>query len=169
MKRFLKKIYFFFLLVSLFFPDYLLSQNSPLVPFSLVYPLMGPQLSSSYGMRRHPIIKYMNKQHSGVDLAAPAYSHVRAVAKGRVVYADRYAGYGKLVTIVHDSGWTSIYGHLNEIRVNTGQNVTAGQIIGRLGSTGMSTGPHLHFEWRKDNVPVDPLKVLPTLASEASG
>lgn len=120
-------------------------------------------------MRRHPVLRRMDRKHNGVDLAAPEYAHVRAVAAGIVVFADQYAGYGKLVTIKHEKGYTSLYGHLAEILVNTGQRVRAGELIGRLGSTGMSTGPHLHFEWRINGKPVDPLRVFPALAEGAEG
>ncbi len=82
---------------------------------------------------------------------------------------DKYYGYGKLITIQHENGCVSMYGHLNEFRVNIGQKVAAGEIIGRLGSTGMSTGPHLHFEWRKNGVAVDPLVEFPDLAKDADG
>ncbi len=134
----------------------------------VVFPLIEPRLSSTYGPRRHPVKKY-NKHHNGVDLAAPKNSHVRAVKAGLVIFADAYAGFGKLVTIQHSDGYVSLYGHLNDILVNPGQKVAAGELLGRVGSTGLATGPHLHFEWRKDGQPVDPLKVFPFLAEDAEG
>ena len=134
----------------------------------VVFPLMAPRLSSKYGPRTHPVKKVV-RHHQGVDLAAPKYAHVRAVLEGRVVFADSYAGYGKLVTIKHLEGYTSLYGHLHEIRVNPGQMVKAGEIIGRVGSTGLATGPHLHFEWRRGGKSIDPLKVFPALAENAAG
>ena len=155
---------FFLLLLPAFAPAVAYSELTP----PIVFPLLAPQVSSKYGMRIHPIRKFSAK-HNGVDLAAPEYSHVRAVLPGRVVYVDKYFGYGKLITIEHENGCVSMYGHLNEFLVNLGQRVTAGQLIGRLGSTGMSTGPHLHLEWRKNGVPVDPLKEFPSLAKEAEG
>ncbi|MCB0322088.1 MAG: M23 family metallopeptidase [Bdellovibrionales bacterium] len=135
---------------------------------TIVFPLMAPRLSSTYGVREHPIRK-VHRHHNGVDLAAPVNAHVRAVAPGKVVFADSYAGYGKLVTIQHDNGFTSLYGHLHEIRVDPGELVNAGDIIGRVGSTGVATGPHLHFEWRHHGEPMDPLEVFPSLARDAEG
>ncbi len=135
---------------------------------SIVFPIMTPRLSSGFGRRIHPIRRF-SSSHQGVDLAAPLNSPVRAVTKGRVVFADRYKGYGKLVTIQHSDGYTSHYGHLNEIRVNPGDTVTAGQIIGGVGSTGASTGPHLHFEWRHHGMAYDPLLYFPDLTSPSQG
>ncbi len=134
----------------------------------VVFPLMSPKLSSKFGTRTHPVKKVV-RHHNGVDLAAPHYSHVRAVLEGRVVFADSYAGFGKLVTIKHADGYISLYGHLAEVSVNPGQKVNAGEIIGRVGSTGLATGPHLHFEWRQNGKSIDPLKVFPALASQAAG
>jgi murein DD-endopeptidase MepM/ murein hydrolase activator NlpD len=144
------------------------------VPYGLfassqvVFPLLAPKLSSSYGNRKHPVNRYV-RHHNGVDLAAPESSHVRAVLNGRVVFADSYSGYGKLVTILHADGYSSLYGHLDEINVNPGQIVSAGELIGRVGSTGVATGPHLHFEWRLNGKPLDPLKVFPALIEKAEG
>lgn len=134
----------------------------------VVFPLMAPRISSKYGKRKHPIHR-VSKHHNGIDLASPKGAHVRVVLGGTVVFAGRYKGYGKLVTVRHEEGYTSLYGHLNEIRVEPGEIVNAGQIVGRVGSTGQATGPHLHFEWRKNNVPIDPLTVFPSLGSKASG
>lgn len=134
----------------------------------LVFPVMAPKLSSGYGLRKHPIQRY-SKHHNGVDLSAPENSHVRSVAAGRVLFADTYAGYGKLVTVEHKGGYVSLYGHLHEILVNPGQVIKAGEIVGRVGSTGMATGPHLHFEWRHNGRPIDPLKVFPHLTSPPLG
>ena len=135
----------------------------------VVFPLMAPRLSSKYGKRSHPVRKVV-RHHHGVDLAAPKNSHIpRAVAKGRVIFADRYSGFGKLVTISHGDSYTSLYGHLAEILVNPGDMVKPGQLIGRVGSTGLATGPHLHFEWRKGGKSVDPLSVFPGLAGKAAG
>ncbi len=135
---------------------------------AVVFPIMAPKLSSGYGDRKHPVYR-STRHHNGVDLAAPENSHVRAIASGTVVFADHYAGFGKLVTIKHKAGYSSLYGHLSEIRVNPGDRIKAGDILGRVGSTGNVTGPHLHFEWRRKGAPIDPLKVFPALASEAEG
>ncbi|MBL7663134.1 M23 family metallopeptidase [bacterium] len=133
-----------------------------------VFPLMAAKLSSKYGTRKHPVYRYV-RHHNGVDLQAPEGSHVRAVKNGQIVFADNYAGYGKLVTIDHGNGYASLYGHLDEILVNPGTIVKAGTLIGRVGSTGISSGPHLHFEWRQNGKSIDPLKVFPNLTSSAAG
>ena len=135
---------------------------------AVVFPIMAPRLSSGYGKRTHPIY-HSTRHHKGVDLAAPENAHVRAIATGTVVFADEYGGYGKLVTVKHKAGYSSLYGHLSEIRVNPGERIKAGDIVGRVGSTGNVTGPHLHFEWRHQGEPIDPLTVFPALAAEAEG
>lgn len=135
---------------------------------SYVYPVMAPRLSSGYGMRVHPILRF-SRTHQGIDLAAPLGSPVRAVADGVVVFADPYQGYGKLVLIKHARGMTSHYGHCDKIRVSPGQHVKAGEIVAYVGSSGMSTGPHLHFEIRFNGRAVDPERIIPGLASAAEG
>jgi len=133
-----------------------------------VFPLTGHRISSKFGNRYHPIKKYTRK-HTGVDLAAPSSAHIRTVAAGKVVFAGRHGSYGKLVTVLHEDDYSSLYGHLDEILVNVGDVLKAGQIVGRLGTTGASTGPHLHFEWRRSGVPLNPMKVLPELADKSEG
>lgn len=134
----------------------------------LVYPLMAPRISSEFGMRKHPIRKVM-RHHDGMDLAAPLGAQVRAIADGVVVYADPYAGYGNLVVIMHKAGITTHYGHLSKIDVQPGKHVRAGQIIATVGSTGISTGPHLHLEVRINGEAVDPEIVVPNLTEDAQG
>ena len=134
----------------------------------IVFPLLAPRLSSGYGLRNHPIKKVI-KHHNGVDLAAPEKSHVRAIAGGMVVFAGELKGYGKIVTIKHPDDYISIYGHLSSISVVVGEVLSSGTLIGRVGSTGHVTGPHLHFEWRKGSRSIDPLKVFPDLAKEPVG
>jgi murein DD-endopeptidase MepM/ murein hydrolase activator NlpD len=136
--------------------------------FAIVFPLIAPRVSSGFGQRIHPIRKF-SMQHQGVDLAAPENSHVRAILPGTVVFAGKYAGYGNLVTIEHVRGYASMYAHLSEIKVQVGQHVEAGALIGRVGSTGLATGPHLHFEWRHNGRAMDPLKVFPALADVSQG
>ena len=135
---------------------------------SIVFPILSPKYSSGYGQRNHPVFQ-RSQHHNGIDIAVPEYSHVRAAYEGIVVYAERFQGYGKLVTIQHPQGFASLYGHLSEVRVNVGQKVRTGEIIGRVGSTGVSTGSHLHFEWRKDGKALDPLSEFPALFKKAEG
>jgi murein DD-endopeptidase MepM/ murein hydrolase activator NlpD len=134
----------------------------------IVFPVLSPRLSSSYGSRIHPI-KKVRRHHSGVDLAAPEKSHVRAIMAGRVVFAGTLAGYGKVVSIQHEKNRLSLYGHLSEIHVETGASVESGKVIGLVGSTGAATGPHLHFEWRVKGKALDPLKIFPQLTEKPLG
>lgn len=134
-----------------------------------VYPVMGPRTSSSYGVRRHPINKAARKHHNGIDLAAPIGATIRSIASGHVIFADRFGGYGNLIVIKHADGLTSSYGHCNTTSVRVGQRVLAGDVIGTVGNTGHSTGPHLHFEIRINGAPQNPELYLPGLASPAQG
>jgi len=136
---------------------------------SFVYPLMGSRTSSDFGTRRHPVTKRHRRHHDGIDLAAPTGSIIRSIAAGRVIYADPWGGYGNLVVVKHDNGLTSHYGHCATTSVMVGQPVHAGDIIGTVGSTGLSTGPHLHFEIRSHGKPEHPERYLPGLATPAEG
>jgi len=120
-------------------------------------PIAG-RLTSRFGLRYHPILGG-SRQHSGVDLAAPAGSPVRASADGIVSFADWRGGYGNMIAIEHGSGLQTRFAHLSRIAVRAGQRVTKGQLIGLVGSTGRSTGPHLHYEVRQNGSAVDPLRV----------
>lgn len=121
-------------------------------PFRL--PAAGP-MSSDFGWRTHPVLG-TQRFHGGLDFAIDYDSPVMATAPGVVIYADWYGGYGYAVIIDHGNGITSLYGHNNELRVAEGQAVQAGQLVALSGSTGLSTGPHLHFEVRENGEPVDP-------------
>lgn len=147
----------------------LVSQVNQLASSSFVYPLMGPRTSSDYGTRRHPIRKKVRQHHDGIDLAAPTGSTIRSIASGYVIYADPLGGYGNLVVIRHSTGLTSHYGHCNQLGVKIGQRVNAGDVIATVGSTGLSTGPHLHFEIRRNGEPEHPERYLPGLAEAAEG
>ncbi len=121
-------------------------------------PLKVYTISSRFGIRFHPILK-IYRPHHGVDYSAPYGSPVHAVASGVVKVAGWMGGYGKTVIIKHSNGFETLYGHLSSIAVKAGQKVEQGQIIGKVGSTGLSTGPHLHFEVRKDGKLINPLKL----------
>ena len=136
--------------------------------YSFVYPVMGPRASSGFGMRVHPI-KRFSKFHKGIDLATPVGAPIRAVAAGTVVFADPFSGYGNFVVIQHDGGLTTHYGHCKNLVVKPGTHVKAGQIIATVGSTGMSTGPHLHFEVRVRGTPINPEQFFPGLAERGEG
>jgi murein DD-endopeptidase MepM/ murein hydrolase activator NlpD len=135
---------------------------------AFVYPVMGPRMSSDFGVRRHPI-KKIRRHHDGIDLAAPIGAPIRSIMDGQVMYADPHGGYGKYIVVRHVNGFTSHYGHCDTMDVAPGAKVAAGQILGTVGSSGVSTGPHLHFEIRRDGDAQDPEKYLPGLADEAAG
>ena len=123
-------------------------------------PLMGEiDTSSGFGVRMDPFIN-APAMHSGLDFRGSTGDPVRATAGGKVTHASWNGGYGKLVEIDHGNGIATRYGHLSEINVSVGQNIRIGQTIGSVGSTGRSTGPHLHYETRIDGDAVDPQKFL---------
>ncbi|MBN3877717.1 MULTISPECIES: murein hydrolase activator EnvC family protein [unclassified Nostoc] len=115
--------------------------------------------SSPFGWRVHPILGY-RRFHAGLDFAASYGSKIRAADSGRVIFAGWYGGYGRAVIIDHGNGITTLYGHTSELYVSEGQAVERGQAIAAVGSTGFSTGPHLHFEVRRNGTPVDPANYL---------
>ena len=117
------------------------------------------RISSSFGSRMHPIKKKV-LQHTGIDIAAPSGASVVAAKGGTVIIAEVQGGYGKTVVISHGNGLTTLYGHCSKLLVESGQTVKAGAVIAKVGSTGVSTGPHLHFEVRKNGSPVQPLNYL---------
>lgn len=118
--------------------------------------------TSGFGWRHHPILK-KQKFHNGLDMGAPTGTPIVAAGDGVVEFAGWNSGYGNLVRIDHGKGLSTRYGHQSKLFVVAGQRVRAGQKIGLVGSTGMSTGPHLHFEVRENGVPVHPGKYLPEL------
>jgi murein DD-endopeptidase MepM/ murein hydrolase activator NlpD len=116
-------------------------------------------ITSGFGWRLHPILGE-SRFHSGIDFAAEYGSMIRAADRGIVIFAGWYGGYGYAVVINHGGGIATLYGHTSKLYVAEGQSVQRGEAIAAVGSTGLSTGPHLHFEVRKDGEPVDPLNYL---------
>lgn len=115
--------------------------------------------SSPFGWRMHPVLGY-RRFHAGLDFGASYGSTIRAADSGTVIMAGWYGGYGNAVIIDHGKGITTLYGHTSQLLVSEGQTVQRGQAIALVGSTGLSTGPHLHFEVRKEGEPVDPANYL---------
>lgn len=130
--------------------------TSEKIPYQM--PLSG-RMSSGFGNRFHPIDKKM-KFHGGIDLAVPTGTRVGAAAEGVVKFAGWRGGYGNLIIIQHADGRETRYGHLSKLMVSEGENVSLGQQIALSGSTGKSTGPHLHFEIRENGQVTDPIKFL---------
>lgn len=117
-------------------------------------PCAGP-VTSGYGFRVHPIYK-IRHFHTGIDIAAPAGSPIYAAGDGRVVHAGWWGGYGKCVILDHGGAVTTVYGHCSHTHVRPGQKVKRGHLIASVGSTGVATGPHLHFEVRRNGKPAPP-------------
>ncbi|KLE34232.1 M23 family metallopeptidase [Aurantiacibacter luteus] len=118
-------------------------------------PVNDVTLTSSYGMRSHPVLGG-RRQHNGVDLAAPTGTPVYATADGVIEMAQWYSSYGNYVQIAHGGEMETRYAHLSSYTVSAGSQVRQGDLIGYVGSTGRSTGPHLHYEVRVAGAPVDP-------------
>ena len=133
-------------------------------------PIDGARMSSGFGMRRHPVLGY-NKMHKGVDFAAPRGTPIYAAGDGVVEKAGRNGGYGNYVLIRHNSKLKTAYAHMNRIRqtVKNGSRVTQGQIIGYVGTTGRSTGPHLHYEVLLSGRQVNPRSVNLPVGEELVG
>jgi len=127
-------------------------------PGLLVRPVPG-KITSAFGPRLHPILGY-TRMHTGVDMTAPYGQDLRAGAAGRVLLASTYGGYGLTVIIDHGGGMTTLYAHQSRVLVSVGSHVAAGEVIGYIGSSGLATGPHLHFEVRIGGTPVDPAPYL---------
>ena len=101
--------------------------------------------------------------HDGIDIGAPEGTPIRAIEKGEVIYSDQLRGYGNIIIVRHTGGFISVYAHNEANLVREGQVVSRGEVIARVGNTGRVTGPHLHFEIRKNNAAQDPLRYLPPL------
>lgn len=129
------------------------------------WPVEG-RLTDGFGDRRNPFGGYSSEFHTGQDIATNYGTPVTATANGIVTFTGYQNGYGQLVVIDHGGGLTTRYGHLSRIDAAVGQNITRGDALGRVGSSGRSTGPHLHYEIRINDEPVDPRQYLPISESQ---
>ena len=125
----------------------------------LGYPFYGT-ITSTFGHRENPFGGNTIETHKGLDISGPIGSPVKAMAKGTVEFAGRRGGFGNCIMLKHGNGYETLYGHLSKILVHVGQKVDIGQQIGKIGSTGRSTGPHLHYEVHKNGKQINPESFL---------
>jgi murein DD-endopeptidase MepM/ murein hydrolase activator NlpD len=141
------------------FDGYYDETGQPLKKLFLRTPMKFGKMTSGYSIRRfHPISKRY-KAHTGIDYGAPRGTPIMATANGRVTFAGWKGGYGKLLIVKHANGYQTYYGHCSRLLKKRGQLVEQGQVIARVGSTGISTGPHVHYEVRVNGKPINPNKV----------
>ena len=133
-------------------------------------PVSGARLTSGFGMRRHPLLGY-SKMHAGVDFGVPHGTPIRAAGSGVVQIAGRHGAYGITVEIKHNNKYETLYAHMSKLAagIRRGAKVNQGQIIGYVGSTGRSTGPHLHYEVHVDNRPVNPTRIKAAGGKQLAG
>ncbi len=124
-----------------------------------IVPCVG-EMTSGFGSRLHPVYG-IGRQHNGCDFTTDYGTAIRATATGKVIHADWLGGYGLTVEIDHGQGLKTLYAHCESIKVKKGQSVRKGQVIAAVGTTGLSSGPHCHYEVHKDGKPVNPLAYLP--------
>ncbi len=138
--------------------DYLDATGKAIKGFLLRTPVDGARVTSTFGMRRHPVLGF-NRAHQGVDFGAGTGTPILAAGDGVVEMAGRWGGYGNWLKISHGGGWDTGYGHLSGYAagIRPGMRVRQGQVVGYVGSTGLTTGPHLHYEVWKDGVRVNPI------------
>lgn len=130
----------------------------------LIMPVVG-RITSNFGARRHPVLGY-TRMHAGVDFGAPHGAPIYAVGDAKVAYSGWHGGHGNYVKLDHGGGFATAYAHMSRISVPNGARVNAGQVIGYVGSTGLSTGPHLHYELYQNGRAVNPLSVRFTVSNQ---
>jgi murein DD-endopeptidase MepM/ murein hydrolase activator NlpD len=131
----------------------------------LIMPVYGGRVTSNFGARRHPVLGY-TRMHAGVDFGAPHGAPIYAVGDARVTFSGWHGGHGNYVKLDHGGGYATAYAHMSRIAVPNGVRVNAGQVIGYVGSTGLSTGPHLHYELYQNGTVVNPLSVRFTVNNQ---
>ena len=131
----------------------------------LIMPVYGGRITSNFGARRHPVLGY-TRMHAGVDFGAPHGAPIYAVGDASVIFSGWHGGHGNYVKLDHGGGFATAYAHMSRIAVASGTRVRAGQVIGYVGSTGLSTGPHLHYELYRNGTVVNPLSVRFTVSNQ---
>lgn len=134
----------------------------------VVMPVVGGRMTSGFGQRRHPVLGY-TRMHSGIDFAAATGSPIYAVTAGTTSFAGWHGGHGNFVRLEHGGGFATGYAHMSRIAVGPGMSVSAGQVIGYVGSTGLSTGPHLHYELYRNDTKVNPFEVAFSIRAQLEG
>ena len=141
------------------FDGYYDETGQPLKKMFLRTPLKFGRMTSSYSIRRfHPVSKRY-KRHNGIDYGSPSGTPIMATANGRVTFSGRKSGYGKLMIVKHPNGYQTYYAHCSRLLKKRGQQVEQGQVIAKVGQTGVATGPHVHYEVRVKGKPINPNKV----------
>ncbi len=155
-----KQLEYFKFITDDSYVDYFNREGKNVKKSILKTPLDGARISSNFGMRKHPISGF-TKMHKGVDFAAPTGTPIYAGGNGIVEYVGRNGGYGKYIRIRHNNGYKTAYAHLSNYKkgISKGVRVNQGEVIGYVGSTGNSTGPHLHYEIIYQNKHINPLKL----------
>lgn len=145
--------------ITEFYEGYLKKINYNISYTPLGYPYKG-RITSQFGHRENPFNGSGVETHKGLDIKGPNGAPVKSMAKGKVIFAGVKGGYGNCVMIKHAHGIETLYGHLSRIKVAVGQNIMIGQQIGNIGSTGRSTGPHLHYEVHQNGKKINPKSFL---------
>ena len=145
--------------ISDFYEGYLnrMIYNISYTPLGLPFP---GSITSRFGSRENPFDGSGVETHKGLDIRAPFGAPVKAMAKGEVEFAGTRGGFGNCIMLKHGNGFETLYGHLSKILVNVGQHIEIGQQIGNIGSTGRSTGPHLHYEVHRNGQKINPESFL---------
>jgi murein DD-endopeptidase MepM/ murein hydrolase activator NlpD len=137
------------------FLDKIQDFKSALIHTPIGLPIDGTVISN-YGKRSNPFHSEGSEFHGGLDISAQHGAPVKTTAKGKVIFAGTQSGYGKLVVIDHDNEFQTFYAHLSKIVVEKGQKVDTNEVLGNVGASGRATGPHLHYEIRKNLKPLSP-------------
>ncbi len=137
-----------------------ITRNTPdLLPETAFQSPVTGKITSQFGMRNHPVLGE-TLHHDGIDISQPTGTPVKPLSSGIVTFSGNNGGYGQMVEVDHGNGLTSRYAHLSKLLVHQGEQISSETTIGKVGQTGMTTGPHLHLEVHRQNTPIDPLTVL---------